>query len=253
MDQNSFPSHGPISCARCIAPDQRVVEVGRWRVVNDPGAWGSADPQVLVLGFSKGFTQANAYAQGDFDAVPFKGMRPRLTAALRAVGLLAAGETVDERMRHEEQNFAFGSLVRCSLSRRVEEFAMPNATYSCTGSVMPLAFREEVSRIVRVCAETYLGVLPRRLRLILMLGTTDNYIDACRNLVRSLHPTTFSTINSVSYASKGVTFCHISHPSPLNGHHSNWLASSRAMKPGRKREEAIEAVRLAGLGEAIHG
>ncbi|WP_306222525.1 hypothetical protein [Bosea beijingensis] len=249
MDQNGFPSHGPISCARCIAPDQRVAEVGRWRVVNDPGAWGSSDPLVLILGFSKGFTQADAYAQGDFDAVPFKGMRPRLTAALRAVGVLAAAEAVEERMRHQEQDFAFGSLVRCSLSRRVEEYDHPSATYSCTGSVMPLAFREEISRVVRACAETYLGNLPRRLRLVLMLGTTDSYIDSCRNLVRALHPTSFKAINSVSYASRGVTFCHISHPSPLNGHHSNWLAGSSATKPGRKREEAIEAVRQAGLGD----
>lgn len=28
--------------------------------MNDPGTWGSADPEVLVLGFSKRFTQANA-------------------------------------------------------------------------------------------------------------------------------------------------------------------------------------------------
>lgn len=166
MVPNGYPKHGPMACNRCFATADHVAQVGRWRVVNDPGAWGSSDPEVLVLGFSKGFTQANAYARGNFDDIPFKGMRPRLGAALHAIGLLAETDAVDEHMRNGEKTFAFGSLVRCSLSRRVEDEDAPGATYSCTGSVMPLAFREEVSRVVRSCGEAYLGNLPSRLRLI---------------------------------------------------------------------------------------
>lgn len=252
MAQNSLPHHGPIPCNRCFTAEDRVAQLGRWRVVNDPGAWGASDPEVLVLGFSKGFTQAGAYANGDFENVPFKGMRPRLTAALRTIGLLSAIQSVDERMQAAETTFAFGSLVRCSLSRRVEDPDTPAAKYSCTGAVMPLAFREEVSRVVLTCAQTYLGDLPPRLRLVIMLGTTDSYIESCRDLVRSLSPTLFKPINSVSYESRGVVFCHISHPSLLNGHHTNWLSGNTSTTPGSKRKEAINAVRLAGLGGALH-
>src|SRR5690348_13165688 len=53
-----LPSHGRIACRRCFAGTDEVLTLGKWRVVNDPGAWGSATPTVLVLGFSKGFTQA---------------------------------------------------------------------------------------------------------------------------------------------------------------------------------------------------
>ena len=66
----ALPEHGKIQCRRCF-PDKAIAHTdGLWRITNDPGAWGSRNPRYLVLGFSKGFTQADAYANGPFDAVP---------------------------------------------------------------------------------------------------------------------------------------------------------------------------------------
>jgi hypothetical protein len=95
--------------------------IGRWQAVNDPGAWGSSAPKILILGFSKGFTQAGAYRTGKFEDVPFKGMRPRLTEMLQSLGLLSNREAIDTKMLASEKDFAFGSLVRCSLARRGDD------------------------------------------------------------------------------------------------------------------------------------
>lgn len=65
----------------------------RFHVVNDPGAWGAADPEILVLGISKGFTQARALESGEFDSVPFRGIRDRLQEALRSFYARAAPQT----------------------------------------------------------------------------------------------------------------------------------------------------------------
>lgn len=233
-----LPAHGPITCRRCYTNTASVAEAGPWRAVNDPGAWGSATPEVLVLGFSKGFTQANAFAGGDFDAVPFARMRPRLSEVLQVLGLLAPGERVDDRMRATERTLAFGSLVRCSLSRWNERAKR----HECTGTVVPKAFREEVAAMVRTCARTFLADLPASVRLVVMLGTTDAYIEGCKSVVRSLNPATFRTINDVSYRTGPVIWTHASHPSPLNGWHEAWVSDPSTTTSGRKRALALEVV-----------
>lgn len=105
----TFPTHGRIACRRCFKDDSDIQILSEWQIVNDPGAWGSAIPEVMVLGFSKGFTQANAYRSGRFEDIPFKDMRPRLTDALRAIGVLELTEKVDEKMDASELRLGFGS------------------------------------------------------------------------------------------------------------------------------------------------
>jgi hypothetical protein len=239
---NTLPCHGRIACRRCFSQDGDTQTIGKWQIVNDPAAWGSANPTVLVLGFSKGFTQANAFRSEQFEDIPFKGMRSRLTEELRLIGVLGAGETVDEKMVDGEREFAFGSLVRCSLSRLDAKGRL-----ACTGAVMPKAFSEEVSACVERCAETFLGTLPASVRLVLMLGTSDGYVEGCRKLIRALNFGAFSNINSVSYRTGTVVWAHISHPSGLNGHHPTWMAGDRSTKPGLKRVLAMEAIRSIGL------
>jgi hypothetical protein len=212
-------------------------------MVNDPGAWGASSPKVLVLGFSKGFTQASAYKAGRFEDIPFKDMRARLTDELRLLGVLEHAASVDEKMVASERDIAFASLVRCSLSRMNDKGRL-----ECTGQVMPKAFKEEISSCLYRCVETFLTQLPERLRLILMLGTTDSYVEGCRNIIRSLYNARFSDINAVSYRTGDVVWTHISHPSGLNGHHPAWMAGDLASKAGRKRNLAMEAIRLSGLG-----
>ncbi|WP_157763189.1 hypothetical protein [Acetobacter persici] len=170
--------------------------------MNDPGAWGSASPAVIVLGFSKGFTQANAFRGERFEDVPFKKIRHRLDIALRKIGIIASpdtSESFDLRFEGDEKNFAFGSLVRCSLSRLNRK----TGKYECTGQIMTQAFREPAKEIVRTCAERYLRSLPSSVKVAVLLGTSDAYIKSCRSLIRSLNPSTFSDINPVAYRAAG--------------------------------------------------
>lgn len=243
-DGGAFPSHGPITCRRCFdgnAADSQ--NYGKWKVINDPGAWGSNDPEIVVLGFSKGFTQADAYRTRPFDDVPFKDMRARLTDALRAVRILSPNETVEEKMRASERRIAFGSLVRCSLSRLNDK----TGRMECTGQIMPKAFTEDVAPIVRRCATTYLAVFPLRTKLVLMLGTTDAYVQRCKQLMKSLYASQFGEINDIGYRTNQVYWAHLSHPSPLNGHHSDWVRGTPHTKAGNKRVLAEEIVRLSGV------
>jgi hypothetical protein len=233
----ALPSHGRIACRRCFTSDEQLQTVGKWQMVNDPAAWGSDTPSVLLLGFSKGFTQADAFRTGRFEDIPFKDMRPRLTEELRLLGIIGPSETVDQKMTATEAEMAFGSFVRCSLSRTNK-----CGKLVCTGEVMPKAFSEEISTKVETCAKTYLADLPSTLELVLLLGTTDAYIEGCRAIIRSLYRSNFSHINDVSYRTGRVTWVHISHPSGLNGHHNTWMAGDPATTPGRKRNLAIEAI-----------
>jgi hypothetical protein len=241
-DYAQLPVHGRITCRRCFPKEGDIQLVGKWQVVNDPGAWGSATPKILILGFSKGFTQAAAYRTGRFEDIPFKDMRTRLTEELRLLGVLGPTEIVDDKMVADERDLAFGSLVRCSLSR-----LNGKGRLECTGQVMPKSFKEEVAPFLRRCAEVFLSRLPETLRLILMLGTTESYIHGCRNLVRSLYGSQFSDINAVSYRTGDVAWTHVSHPSGLNGHHSAWMAGDLATTAGRKRHLAMDAVRLSKI------
>jgi hypothetical protein len=237
---STFPKHGRIACRQCFSDNSDTQTLGKWQVVNDPGAWGSCSPEILILGFSKGFTQANAYRAGRFEDIPFKDMRPRLTQVLRAIDIVAASERIDERMVISESRFAFGSLVRCSLARMNER----SGRLECTGQVMPKAFVEEISGVVRRCAETFLAHLPASSRLVLMLGTTDAYIKGCKRLIKAIYGKDYAELNEVGYRTGRVYWAHISHPSPLNGYHGAWLKGDASTKSGEKRQRAEEIVRL---------
>lgn len=240
----TFPAHGPLSCARCFPDDRNLIAPGQWRVVNDPGAWGSTNPRILVLGFSKGATQANAFRNRPFDAVPFAGARQRLTSVLQRIGVLSSNETVDQRMRADEPDFAFGSLVRCSLSRRDGE----GGAYRTSGPLIKKAFQEpEALAVVRNCMQRYLAKLPERLRLVILLGNDSGYVDACFREMQRLYSTGLQRINDVAYGNDEVTWVHVTHPSPGNGHFNTWLTADGNHTAGRKRELAIAAVRDSGV------
>ena len=237
-----LPPHGCVTCRRCFTSDARAQMIGEWQMVNDPAAWGSRTPEILILGFSKGFTQANAFRSDQFENIPFKNMRVRLTDEMRLLGILGATEIVDQKIVATESKFAFGSLVRCSLSR-----FNAKGKLACTGAVMPKAFTEEVSSQLRNCAETFLTDLPASVGLVLMLGTTDRYINGCRGVIRSLHSAEFSDINAVSYRTRNVVWIHVSHPSGLNGHHQVWMAGNPKTKPGHKQNLALDAIQLSRI------
>lgn len=240
----TFPVHGRMDCRVCFEGAQAEHKPHpKWRMRNDPGAWGSENPEVLVLGFSKGSTQANIYANGRFEDVAFAGMRPRLTRTLQHFKLLGEGQTADSAIANPSGRFAFGSLIRCSVARldpKLEKQGVQQ--YSCTGPLIPKSF-VEIPQVVSRCAERYLTNLPDRLRLVVFLGNSDAYVEGCQALVRRLYPETYRAINPMAVSADGRLWVHLSHPSGLNGHFEQWLAGP-ASGTGRKRawvEEALSA------------
>jgi hypothetical protein len=214
-----LPNHGKISCRKCFANcTGDIFEPNQdWRVINDPGAWGGSEPEVLILGFSKGSTQANIYQKGKFADVAFGGgARERLNLTLKKIGFLTDEDHVSEYIEEPNSKFAFGSLVRCSLTRMGRD-----GNYSSSGPLVVKSFKE-VPNILDNCAQTFIANLPRRTKTVLMLGITDAYIDGCFKLLSRIYPK-LQKVNDVSYGDGERIFVHIAHPSPGNGHFSNWI------------------------------
>jgi hypothetical protein len=80
--------HGPIQCRLCFGSAERTLELGDWRLHNNPGYYGSTNPRVLVLGFSKGANQNRAAEEGNFDKIAFAKARHRLQAVLEVLKLM---------------------------------------------------------------------------------------------------------------------------------------------------------------------
>jgi hypothetical protein len=107
-----LPAYGKIQCRECfsLTDGETTKPHPEWRMINDPGAWGGSIPKYLVLGFSKGSTQAGIYQNGKFEDIAYAGMRPRLTVALQSMGVLQNTETVDEKIGDPESNIHLAHL-----------------------------------------------------------------------------------------------------------------------------------------------
>lgn len=239
-----LPKHGKIKCRLCFGSSDTSVRKlnSNWKIVNDPGAWGGGDcPDYLVLGFSKGATQAGIYESSRFEDVAFAGMRPRLTEALRAMGTLSDRETSDEKISDRNSNVAFGSLIRCSVSR-IDIIASAKAgrqVYACTGPLITKSFKE-IPEVISSCTRKFLSDLPRSIHAVFLLGNTDSYVTSCQSVLRGLFPTDFRQINPMAVVADRRIWIHIAHPSGLNGHFKNWLKDDHG--PGTKRVQAKKAL-----------
>lgn len=239
-----LPKHGKIECRLCFkAADGNWRKPNdNWRMINDPGAWGgSSEPAYLVLGFSKGATQAGIYESGRFEDIAFAGMRHRLTEALRAMGVLASFESVDEKIRDPNSDISFGSLIRCSVSR-LDKTASAKAgkdIYACTGALIGKSFKE-IPEVISNCTEMFLRELPRSVKVVFFLGNTDSYVASCQSVLRGLFPVDFKPINPMAVFANGRLWIHLAHPSGLNGHFNRWREADEG--PGLKRLQAKNAM-----------
>jgi hypothetical protein len=175
-------------------------------------------------------------------------MRPRLTAALRAMGVLSDRETVDERIADPASDIAFGSLIRCSVARLDEAASKKRGqpVYGCTGVLITKAF-VEIPAVIDRCAQQFLIELPESVEAVFFLGNTDTYVQQCQALLRRNFPRNFRQINAMGVWANGRPWIHLAHPSGLNGHFNRWLAGSG--KPGDKRKQAQQAL----IGSAVDG
>lgn len=236
----NFVPHGPMECSRCWKDSSVFIQdSGPFRLVRDPGHWGSANPLVLVLGISKGNTQSTAFRSGRFEDVAFKGSRDRLLQVLQVVGLLPH-ETLasfEGRFHPGEQEYAFASVVRCSLTG----WDRGKETHTAdSGNVVP-AFKPGTAghAFTSACVDQHIGHLPPATQTVILLGNSDSYMKHLRSLIsRTLGR--IMPINDVAFRAGKALFVHVAHPSPGNGHFSAFIRGDGV--PGAKRLRASAAL-----------
>ena len=123
-----LPLHGRVNCTLCfqgkpVVFDETKRTEADWRITANPLAWGSTSPEIVVLGFSKGPTQAGALAGTPHDKIAYKGSRGNVGKILAHVGLLPEvpidqySQAVDELIADKSGRFHFGSLGKVCTNR----------------------------------------------------------------------------------------------------------------------------------------
>lgn len=246
-----LPAHGRVACAACHRGqpydfDRTVTSDNEWRITNNPLAWGNSSPEIVVLGFSKGPTQAGALATQQHDAIAYKGGRTNLAKILHHVRLIDVPEAraVDRLIADRNGRFHFASLVRCT----VERFDREKQEWKGTGGGMLDKFVASNfgKAVANQCASRFLVNLPAKTRLVLMLGmgAGGNYVRACRSLYRTIRPGNWRDINDVAYTDGKVTVVHTEHFQSQGALIPNWLSGDRHER-GRFGILAREGVQLA--------
>jgi hypothetical protein len=209
-------------------------------------AWGNPEPEVLVLGFSKGPTQSHQLLDARYESIPYRGGRLNIGKILAHVGLIEAGDEahlkrqVDIAIEDTVGRFAWGSLVRCT----VERYEAKSGTWKGSGGGMLDRFiATDFGRdVVSSCVHQHLGALPSTTRLIVMfgLGTKLNYVDACSKVLRAELDGEFERTSEVSYRCGNVAVVHVEHFAAQGALIPNWLGPDHPRgRYGRLAQEAV--------------
>jgi hypothetical protein len=201
-------------------------ESSGWRITNNPLAWGNAKPEIVVLGFSKGPTQAGALASQPHNDIAYRGGRRNLAKILHHVGLLPAVDArlVDQAIGDPEGRFHFASLIRCT----VERFDPKARNWKGTGGGMLDKFVATPfgAEVATACGTRFLKSLPSTTRLVLMLGmgSRGNYVRACRELYQRVRPGNWRDVNEIAYTDGAITVVHTEHFQSQGALLPNWLS-----------------------------
>lgn len=232
----ALPQNGRVNCRTCFSGATNFDETREsgddWRITNNPLSWGSANPEVVVLGFSKGPTQTGALAHAPHDSIAYKGSRLNVGKILAHIGLIE--RVPDEQLRNEidrlianpNGRYHFGSLIRCT----VERLDPKTETWKGSGGGMLDKFiATDFGRgVVSNCTRQHLGSLPDSVRLIVMfgLGSKQNYVRECFEIFRRLRSSDLRKINDVSYSDGDVTIVHVEHFAAQGALIPNWLGEN---------------------------
>lgn len=216
-----LPLHGRIDCTRCFnACDSVTFDTTKrtendWRITANPLAWGNEEPEIIVLGFSKGPTQAGALANVAHDEIAYKGSRTNVGKILKHVGLLKQesgedlSESVSRLISDRTGRFHFGSLIRCTVERNADG-VWKGSGGGMLDKFIATPFGKEVSSN---CTDRYLNNLPEQTKLVLMfgMGTKLNYIRESFNLYKKARGGTWEWISDVAYTDGKITIVHVEH------------------------------------------
>lgn len=249
-----LPSHGRVSCSRChgdVAPQFDVSKrtEGDWRITANPLSWGSIKPEIVVLGFSKGPTQAGALASMPHDEIAYKGSRLNVAKILAHVGLIPADSPdrlrkyVDRLIAERSGRFHFASLIRCT----VERYDRKSASWKGSGGGMLDKFIATPfgNSVAGNCTTAFLRELPEETRLVVMfgLGTGMRYVKSAYSLFRRARPGNWRMINSVAYTDGRITVVHVEHFASQGALIPKWLGENAhpRVNLGRLSKAAVEA------------
>jgi len=217
---NRLPAHGKVLCTACYRGttqfDVTRTEGDDWRITCNPLSWGNSQPEILVLGFSKGPTQAGALAHTAHDEIAFKGARAHAYNILAHIGVVPANaepaQAMHQLIASTTGRFGFGSLIRCTVERR----DVKSAEWTGTGGGMldKFVLTPFGRSVAGTCASSFLGNLPSSVRLVVLygMGSKGGYIDAAERLIRrARNSAIWRRHNEVAYGDTEVTFVHTEH------------------------------------------
>ncbi|TXH03117.1 MAG: hypothetical protein E6R07_13375 [Nevskiaceae bacterium] len=211
-------------------------------------AWGNSEPEVVVLGFSKGPNQAGALATTPHDQIAYKGGRGNVGRILAHVGLLDPGPVeslardVDRAIADRNGRFHFSSLIRCTVERHD---ARSDTWKGSGGSMLDSFLKSEFGYGVATrCAARYLGDLPNSVRLIVLfgLGTNLNYVNATFSLFQIARPGAWKRISDVAYTDEKIYVVHVEHFKSQGSLIPDWLGDTEKPRAvyGRLAREAVQ-------------
>ncbi|MWP40334.1 hypothetical protein GQY15_22615 [Rhodobacter sphaeroides] len=216
----------------------------------NPLAWGNSEPEIVVLGFSKGPTQAGALATTPHDQIAYKGSRTAVGKILAHVGVLDRpadgnlGRAVDKLIADPRGRFHFGSMVRCTVERYDDQRkAWLGSGGGMLDKFVATPFGQEVAGN---CTMAFLAELPASTKLVIMfgLGTKMNYVREARKLIAGARPGIWRTVNDVAYTDGRVTIVHVEHFASQGALIPNWLGENKHHR-SKLGTMAREAVRMA--------
>lgn len=239
-----LPPHGRIACAFCFPGGTAdwgvsVMEDSGWRLTNNPMAWGGQNPRVLVLGFSKGGTQNDGILNRPHADVAFRGGRHAVASILSTLGLMPSVRSIDELIADRDGDIAFGSLVRCSVSKfdsRTSRWVMSGA------DIMASCLSEGgVGHVISNCTHRHLARLPPRLKLVILFGNNADYVDGCFRAIAGVRPG-LRKLNAVAYTDGAVAFVHVVHFKAQGGIVPNWCHGKPGQASHAERDQPLKRV-----------
>lgn len=249
---DNLPLHGRITCTKCFsgAPvefDKTRNTEANWRITANPLAWGNPNCEIVVLGFSKGPTQAGALANSSHDDIAYKGSRQNVGKILFHIGVLSSasgndlGRTVSEAIADQSGRFHFGSMIRCTVERYDEK----DSRWKGSGGGMLDKFVATSfgQTVARNCTDRFLGRLPPRTKLVVMfgLGTKLKYVKESFKLYQAARGGAWTWLNDVSYSDGQIVVVHVEHFASLGALIPQWLGQGNHERSryGKMAQDAV--------------
>jgi hypothetical protein len=171
-----------------------------------------AGARLLQGGDQKEMIDLQVRGRKKFEDIPFNSvkssMRRDLVDLLITMGLCSPRQAPEALFLRANGRFGFASLIRCSVSMRP-----PGKTdYVFSGSGILERTVRSGQKFVVECVQRHLLPLPPSVRLVVMLSSSKEYIDACRDLFDGewVDP---AAEYKCAYRVKGIPFVHVPHPS----------------------------------------